>query len=535
MSVRPKKVMAVRKFVNDQPPAAVPASSYTFPAPIRGWVLNENLATAQPAAARRLDNWLCTTTGVRARGGSVKHATLPAAVTSLFTYKGSTEQFFATTATGIFTITAPASPTTILTATVSGLTSGEFTAAQFGTAGGNYLYAVNGADSARLFDGAAWTAITGASSPSITGPTTSTFSHVWSFANRLFFVQKNTFTAWYLPVDSIGGAASSFSLAGVFKRGGSLLFGATWSQDSGAGLDDKCVFVSTEGDVAVYAGTNPGSAADWALQGVYAMPRPLGKNAHVQAGGDLLIATEVGLIPISAVLQTDFAALDGKAVSAQIAPYWQQMARTITPGWDIVKVPRRGVIFIAQPDPAGGEKTALAINSLTGAWSRCTGWDTRCLGYFNDQPYFGAGDNCVYIMDTSGADDGAPYTAVYLGQHESMGLFGKVKSIRQMRATFQSGSPINPYLSAQEDFREEVGTAPSSVANYTVDEWDNGLWDTAIWDADTVVQNDANWTAVGVTGYTIAPELQLTFGVTPTPVVELVSIDAEFHVGAGVA
>jgi len=68
-----------------------------------------------------------------------------------------------------------------------------------------------------------------------------------------------------------------------------------------------------------------------------------------------------------------------------------------------------------------------------------------------------------------------------------------------------------------------------------VDEWDSGLWDTAIWDADSVIVNEANWTATGVTGSTIAPELQLTFGITPTPFVELVAIDAEFHVGAMVA
>jgi hypothetical protein len=47
--------------------------------------------------------------------------------------------------------------------------------------------------------------------------------------------------------------------------------------------------------------------------------------------------------------------------------------------------------------------------------------------------------------------------------------------------------------------------------------------------------NEGRWTATGVTGTTIAPELQITFGSTVTPQVELVAIDAEFHVGAVVA
>ena len=798
MEVRPRKIAAVQKMVGGQSPVVQPAQSYTFPAPIRGWILSENLATVQPAGARILDNWLCTTTGVRVRGGSVKYCTLTGPVKSLFAYNSTTDAFFAATASAIFTITAPGSPTTPLTATITGLTSGDFSAAQFGTAGGNFLYAVNGTDSAQLYDGseiypvngatvnnlpfafpsapwavgqvvtgetsgasativgirqtgaltgvlrlgaitagpfvsgeditsptstlaigrnfalrsqefdaAVWakteltvtanaglapdgtataerivpTAVSsnhlasqsfatvtsgvsytlscylkadgygfarlsfGSSFPSnwmfldlttgalglnsaftgitvvnagngwwrlsgtltanatgatqvavyalnansfttfagdtvsgvqawgvqfeegtvatpyektaaavrttmvaaataassvgssiaITGVTTSLLSQVWSYANRLFFVQGGTTNAWYLPVDSIGGAANSFSLAGVFKKGGSLLFGATWSLDSGSGLDDKCVFVSTEGEVAVYTGTNPGSAADWALQGIYAMPKPLGKNAYTTAGGDLLIATEVGLIPISAAIQNDLAALESKAVSRNIAPYWQGQASSIGGSWQIVKAPRRGVMFISQPDPAGAEDTALAINLLTGAWSRCTGWATQCLGYFGDNPYFGAADSCVYLMDASGSDAGMPYTCTFLGQHDGMGAYGRQKTVRQMRAMFQTGSPINPRLSALANFREDVSSPPSSVANYTTDTWDSGLWDTAIWDADTTIVNEANWTATGVTGSTIAPELQLTFGVTPTPQVELVAIDAEYHVGAMVA
>lgn len=534
MQVRPKKVVAVQKLIGGEPPQAVPSQSYTFPAPIRGWILNENLATVQPAGARILDNWLCTTTGVRVRGGSAKFATLPADVKSLFAYNSTTDAFFAATAAGIFTITAPATPTTVLTATVSGLTSGDFATAQFGTAGGNYLYAVNGVDSAQLFDGSTWTAITGVSSPAITGVTTSGLSQVWVFANRLFFVQKDTLNAWYLGVDSIGGAANSFSLAGVFRKGGSLLFGATWSLDSGAGLDDKCVFVSTEGEIAVYAGTNPGSAADWSLQGVYQMPKPLGKNAYTQAGGDLLIATDVGLIPISAAIQNDLAAIESKAVSAPIAPYWQEQARSIGGSWQIVKDLRRGVMYISQPDATSASPTALAVNLLTGAWSRCTGWDTQCLGIFGDNAYFGSNDDCVYLMDATGSDDGDVYTAVYLGQAERI-AGGRQVTVRQMRAMFQTGSPIRPQLTALANFREEVSPPPSSPANYTTDAWDSGLWDTAIWDADAVIVNEANWTATGITGSTIAPELQLSFGITPTPQVELVAIDAEFHAGAMVA
>lgn len=532
MDVLAKKAAPARKMRGGRLPEPAPSQSFTFPAPIRGWVLNENLATVQQAGARKLDNWLCTTTGIRARGGCIKYATLTAAVTGLFPYNSTADKFIATTATGVFDASAPASPTTALTAAITGRTSGDYAAAQFGTAGGDFLYLVNGSDKPLLFNGSTFTAIDAASTPAITGVTTTALSQVWSFANRLFFTQKNTMSAWYLPVTSIGGAAQEFSLAGVFKKGGALLFGATWSLDSGDGLDDKCVFVSTEGEVAIYEGTNPGSSTDWRKAGLYQMPKPLGKNAYTQAGGDLLIATEVGLIPVSAAIQSDLAAIESKAVSAPIAPYWQQQARTISSGWTMVKAQRRGVMFVSQPGVANGE--ALAVNLLTGAWSRCTGWDTRCLGYFGDNAYFGAADSCIYLMDSGGSDNGNIYTALYLGQHEHMGAYGRKKSVRQMRAMFQTGSAINPQVSALADYSEATSAPPSiALASSSTVVWDSALWDVALWDGGaTVTMNEGRWTATGVTGTTIAPELQITFGSTVTPQVELVAIDAEFHVGA---
>jgi len=535
MSVLAKKIPPVQKMQGGQATEKPLAQSFTFPAPIKGWVLNENLAGVSQGSARVLDNWICTTTGIRPRGGASKYATLPAACTSLMTYRAATSKFFAATASGIYDITTPASPTTVPSAAVSGRANGFYSSAMFGTAGGTFMYAVNGVDSPLLFDGATWTAITGASTPAITGVTTSNLINVWSFANRLFFVEKNSMTAWYLPVDSIGGAANSFSLAGVFTRGGTLLFGGKWSMDAGDGLDDKCVFVSSEGEVAIYQGTNPGSAADWSLAGVYFMPKPMGRNAYIQAGGDLLVATENGLIPVSASVNTDIGAIETKAVSQPIAPYWQNRGKSLIQlGWEIIKAPGSGIMVVSQPDTSGVTKTCLATNLITGAWSRFTGWDARCLGSYLGNGYFGAADSCVYLMDAGGSDGGAIYTAAYLGQFEHMGVYGQTKTIRQMRAMFQTGTPINPQLLAKADYNETLASPPSSPANYTTDAWDSGLWDTAIWDATTSAHNEATWVSIGVTGKMIAPELQLTFGVTPTPSVELVAIDAQFHVGAAV-
>lgn len=611
MLVLPKKAAPAHK--GPQPTPKPMAQQFSFPAPTQGWVLNENLATPSPAGARILDNWWCTPTGIKVRGGTTLHATLGAAVVSMFSYKsGADEKFFVATAADIFDITSPADPEVTPTATVTDQSGGYYVIEQFATAGGEYLYALNGSDYPLLYDGTEFNpvaavatnevpystltaafsvgeTVTGgtsgasatilaimptsatagtlklgaitagpfqngealtsaggaatasgasavASTIAITGVTTTGLSFVWSYANRLFFVESGTMNAWYLPVDSIGGAANSFSLGGVFKKGGALLFGATWSMDAGDGLDDKCVFISTEGEVAIYSGTNPGSATDWAKQGVYQITRPLGPKAIMQAGGDLLIATETGLVPLSEAIRRDVAALSLGAVSRKIESHWQARALSYSASnWEVIKWPQKNLMLVSQP---GGGNTCLAANLQTGAWSRVTGWDTNCLGFFGGDCYYGDSTGLVFQMESGGSDNGAIYTASWLGQHDPMSAPGLQKTVHQMRALFTAGSPINAQLFANINFDESLNAPPSAVTLVATAGWDVSLWDVGLWDEATggsVSAGDARWTAVGVTGHTIAPQLQLTFGSAAAPNVSLVTIDATYTVGALVA
>lgn len=533
MMVREKRAAPAHK--GQAAAEARPAQGHTFQAPLAGLVIGGSTLNPVPGSARILDNWICTTIGVRARGGAVKHATVDAPVESLFTYKsGNTEKMFAATETDVYDITTPADPDVAPTADISGQTAGYYSTQQFGTAGGDYLYAVNAADDAQLFNGTSWQAVNSGSSPiAITGVSTSDLSAVWSHAKRLWFVEQYSMSAWYLPVNSIGGAATEFSLAGVFRRGGSLLFGTSWSVDAGDGLDDKCIFVSTEGEIAVYSGSDPSSASTWALQGVYDLPEPLGVNSFARAGGDVLIATKVGLIPVSAGIQRDIAALSGVAVSKNIAPLWQDRAQAIVnKNWEMVKIPSSNILVVSQPDASSTDGTALCVNLQTGAWSRFTGWDTQCLAVFNNYGYFGDGTDAVFLMDSGGSDNGSPYTCAYLGQFESLGIPGNEKTALQVRPNFQAASPIIAKASIHADYDETLPSAPSSPANYTADVWDSGLWDTAIWDATDSYAQKSYWRGAAASGSMLAPALQLTFGVTPTPLVEFSSMDIQFSVGA---
>ena len=218
------------------------STTVSFKAPNKGWVKNQSLLDDVSGAADVLDNIFPTAQGGRLRKGCELHATVAAAVKHLFTWKsGATELMFAATASAIYDITSPADPAVSPAAAVSGLTSGDWSVANFANSAGEFSVLANGSDTVRNFDGSAWTV------PAITGVTTSLLSQVWAFKERLWFVEKDTLSVWYLAVNAVAGAATELPLKGIFQLGGSLLFGANWSLDSGDGLDDVCIFVTTEG------------------------------------------------------------------------------------------------------------------------------------------------------------------------------------------------------------------------------------------------------------------------------------------------
>ena len=309
----PSRLRPPRQATESQKPPAVQAKS--FPAPVGGLVTNENMATARSAVI--MENAWATRDGVSPRRGTQEQCTVPAKVATLFQHTASGD-FFAATSSAIYGFDTLS--TGALTASVSGLTSGAWVTYEVQNSGGNFLICVNGADSLRRFDGSSWLTITGTGTGAITGVDTDDLSFVWGHRSRVFFVKKNTMSAYYLATNAIAGAATELPLGGVFRRGGSLLMGGTWSSDSGAGLDDRCIFVTDQGEVAIYSGSNPGDVNNWSLQGVYDCGKPMGRFAMASIGGDVLILTLDGIIPLSAVISKDPTQLSASSVSGAIAP-----------------------------------------------------------------------------------------------------------------------------------------------------------------------------------------------------------------------
>lgn len=525
-------------------PETVP---HPLPAPTGGWVSAKNPASKTSLklygpAAERLECFFPTETGISIMGGSQVVATVVASgagpCESLWAYIGGiTRKMFAGANGKIFDVTSPASPTVVPTPDVSGQTSNYYSTQNFATSGGNFLYAVNGTDKPELYNGTTWSAIDGVSVPSITGVTTSTLSQINVYRNRLYFVQGGTMNVWALPVGSLGGAAIQISLSGIFQKGGSVLYTATWSLDSGSGLDDNLVVVSTEGEIAIYSGSDPSDSSNFSLVGVYFGPKPLGKNGYTKEGGTLELVTEKGLFPITVMIRKTKDQISGDAHSRNIEPDWLEAAadRKSLP-WEIVKWPSRQRAIINVPVTADLSITPakpFMVNTTTGAWCSRPGWNTRCLCLHQDFVYFGTNDGRVFQMEITGADNGALYYPVAVLAWDHYGSVGFQKTVTAMRAHFRSTDPLLIRLSISSNYAISLPVPPAaSTGNGAVGEWDVGLWDVALWDVgSTQLPVTTDWVSINQGGFAIAPQLQLSIGSSVAPNAELILIDSLYETG----
>jgi hypothetical protein len=154
------------------------------------------------------------------------------------------------------------------------------------------------------------------------------------------------------------------------------------------------------------------------------------------------------------------------------------------------------------------------------------------MAMINERGWFGTQDGKIYEMEVGGNDDGLPYTAAYAGAFDHLDTPGRTKTVTMARTIFRTASPAIPRVSCSKNYATALPSAPSSPANYTTDEWDSGEWDQAQWDAG-VAQSlfNSEWVGIGQTGYVISPQVQLTFGITPLPRVELVAFDLAYEDG----
>jgi hypothetical protein len=563
------------------PARARRAQEISFPAPVAGWISNRALAMPSgmdgkaAQGAEILDNFFPTATGIVLRRGSQTYAQLGEGdlpVTAMFKYVvGNNRKLFAATETTVYDITVvtqsynysigiedewtmaleadPDSDTIGQNSTpglevIEGALGGNWSTVQFATTGGVFLIGVNGASTGFIYDGTTFYLLEGDADPLFPGVTfpsgssltTADLSYVWVYKNRLWFIQKESLTAWYLDIDQIGGELKPFYLGSEFPRGGALIFGQNWSLSGGdqGGLSEQCVFASTEGEVVVYQGISPAESATWSKVGLYRIGNPLGTKGLIRAGGDLVIATNIGFIPLSAAIEFDIAALGQRAVSQPIEVSWFEAVPTRGgSSWSAVLWAEQQMLVVAPPTVSGTEPTVFIANARTGAWSRFTNWDVTCMETFNGRLLFGGPNGFIKDAMVGGTDDGIPYTGSYMPLFSDAGSPTARKAARIARSTTRSSAVINERLGCRFDFDRSLPPPPDVAPVPVGNEWNNAIWDQSVWDAgrDAVVSQRRH--SVSGSGYRIAPTFQVTSGSAIPLDVELVSLEVTFDTGGG--
>jgi hypothetical protein len=435
----------------------------------------ESPVNAEEESALLLDNFFPEPQGVRVRRGYTSHATgMSGNVESLLVYtSASASKMFAGNGTSIFNVTSSGA---VGAADVTGLTNVKFQSVMMANSGTQYLYIVNGVDNPRHYNGGAW------ATPAITGVDESTFMNISLHKKRLWFTPVNSMSLWYLATDAIAGAASEFPVGALFKRGGYVMATGTWSVDAGDGMDDLFVIVTSEGEVALYAGTDPSSATTWELVGVYRIGEPIGRRCLLQVGADLAIMTEDGILPLSVVFRgdADRAVANNKALTRNIREAWMEAVQRVgtTFGWEMIAYPRRNMALVNVP-AGGGELTwQFAFNTITGAWSRFKSQEANCWAVFNDDLYFGGTDGNVFQADYGSSDNSVSITASMLPAYMHLGARGRLKHVKGCRPIYSTDVPeVSPEIYIGVDYEVPTETDDAVMAETGFFTWDSSQWD----------------------------------------------------------
>jgi len=262
--------------------------------------------------------------------------------------------------------------------------------------------------------------------------------------------------------------------------------------------------ISSEGQVAVYKGTDPEGADTWSLQGVYYAGSPVGRRAAVRYGGDVLMVTEFGVVYVSDLLKSTKV----NPTDSNDAKYVQQLvssAVTITGnkfGWQPFIFPAANMVILNIP-ATDVNSYQFVMNDITKAWSEFIGYEAYCWELHDNLPFYGS-FGAVYRAWEGTTDDHEVINDVIVGgkdiraevqttfsYFESLGI---QKHFKMMRPTIMSRGAFSVALSANMDFVFDSPVAPSAFNFAHPGIWDEDLWDNATWEGGLTTYK--TWQAV---------------------------------------
>lgn len=502
-----------------------------IPAPVGGWDAQSPLANMPPENAVTLDNFIPRAGYVELRKGFIPwQENLPLPTETLMVWRGgvaaNADKIFAACGASVYDVSNQ-NETPVEVLAITG--NARFQWINFANDAGTFLIAANGSIEPVFYNGTSFasTAITGTAGVIVLDPRT--LVDVMDHKGRLFFVQQDSLRVWYLEPFAIQGTANLLDLGPIFDKGGSILCQATWTLDGGAGADDLAVFITTQGQVAVYQGLDPSDADNWALVGVYDLGLPLSRRSLIKYGSDLVVLTTDGVVPLSQALSLNRAQDNLVALTQRIQNAFQKSTQLYGGnfGWEGTLYPKGALAIFNVPVSPLSSSVQYVQNVQTGAWCRFTGINAFCWAVANDQMYFGS-DDAVFQWDVGYADNVTGIVADLKTAFNYFGSRGDLKKFEMLQPVLRIGDSIAPAIEMVTDFKDRIPTAVPTTIRSSGGRWDTGLWDIALW--SPTVQTRDSWTSVTGIGYCAAA----TMRVAPDPVTFAdLAVDEDFDVSYG--
>lgn len=485
-----------------------PAST---PAPTSGLNSRDPLQSMPLQYAVNLTNFVATPQGVSVREGYRDYATnIDGYVNTLMPYTAvppASDKLFAAAGSRIYDATQVGAATE----TVNGLLSSQWSHINFTGTAGHYLVACNGVDAPRHWNGSTWVQWMYNASPSVPGQVGGIsnpvkFQSVISHQKRLWFVEKNSTVAWYLPINSVGGIAVSFDFGALFPRGGTLTALTSWSMNGGTGMQNFLVAISSSGDTVIYDGTDPSDSTKWTLKGTWQLGAPVGNNCFKRYGGDTLLLSQDGLMPLSTYMQST---TTQSALTDAIRPTLASLTNTQRglPGFQIQDYLARNLLILNVPQINPDSNIQFIYNTISGGWSLFTGWPAQCWATLGDTVYFGNKNSVsvAFVGYKDAADTQGQGGNNYIASGQQAFSYFEKPGIKKrfVRAKVNllsaSGKPI-----VQLACRVDWSTAPpqnlGSATGTTASTWGSGIFGADKWSGAGLV-NSNDWQTLGAIGY----------------------------------
>jgi len=357
-----------------------------------------------------------------------------------------------------------------------------------------------------------------------------TLTGVHAHKNRVYYWTGDSQNFYYsATVDTFQGNFTKFPVGLVGTFGGNIIMINTLTIDGGEGVDDLLCIVMTSGEVLLYSGSNPSS--DFALVGTFRIAEPINeKRAIAKLGGDVIVMTKEGYLPLSQVVRQDIVGNKAAAISEKIrGTVISQVAATgTTTGWQIFVSPDGDKVIFNYPTGDVDPFNQHVFNPIIRAWCIFENMPAHVWGQFNGDTYFGSASGVVYKVGGD-ADNGSDITGDLATAYNYFGDRGGVKRFSSVQPILDGETTIDFSFGVGVDLgspRAIDVTQVSFASNLAA--WDTATWDDFFWADTTGAGVTKRRKAVNRLGYSSALRIQVA---TSTQTISFISAHYTFAPG----